>query len=190
MNTKGLRISGGDVVHDSGAGLSAQGPERSSRARLSRGEVAGYGSRARDLAPLAGPDTVVVSLQNGMNPPVIAKRLGKERVVGAFVEFPADWQGPGHIEKGGLGHIWIGELDGRITERLSHIEKLLSHSVTRAYHGQHHGLPLVEADRLLAASSRRRSATRPSPTRSATRAISRSSRRSSARASAWRSRRA
>ena len=30
------------------------------------------------ITPLAGPDTVIVSLQNGMNPPVIAKRLGKE----------------------------------------------------------------------------------------------------------------
>lgn len=81
------------------------------------------------IAPLAGPDTVVVSLQNGMNPPAIAKRLGKERVVGAFVSFPADWQGPGHIEQGGFGNIWIGELDGRITERLARIQKLLSHSV-------------------------------------------------------------
>ena len=82
------------------------------------------------IVPLAGPDTVVVSLQNGMNPPAIAKRLGKERVVGAFVSFPADWQGPGHIEQGGFGNIWIGELDGRITERLKLIEKLLSYSVT------------------------------------------------------------
>ena len=81
------------------------------------------------IAPLAGPDTVVVSLQNGMNPPAIAKRLGAERVVGAFVSFPADWQGPGHIEQGGFGNIWIGELDGRITERLARIQKLLSHSV-------------------------------------------------------------
>lgn len=81
------------------------------------------------IAPLAGPDMVVVSLQNGMNPPDIAKRLGKERVVGAFVSFPADWQAPGHIEQGGFGNIWIGELDGRITERLARIQKLLSHSV-------------------------------------------------------------
>ena len=81
------------------------------------------------IAPLAGPDTVVVSLQNGMNPPVIAKRLGAEQVVGAFVSFPADWQGPGHIEQGGFGNIWIGELDGRITARLARIQKLLSHSV-------------------------------------------------------------
>jgi 2-dehydropantoate 2-reductase len=38
------------------------------------------------------------------------------------VSFPADWQGPGHIEQGGFGNIWIGELDGRITERLKVIE--------------------------------------------------------------------
>jgi 2-dehydropantoate 2-reductase len=82
------------------------------------------------IAPLAGPDTVVVSLQNGMNPPVIARHLGEARVVGAFVSFPADWQGPGHIEQGGSGSIWIGELDGRISERLARIRKLLSHSVT------------------------------------------------------------
>jgi 2-dehydropantoate 2-reductase len=81
------------------------------------------------LAPLAGPGTVVVSLQNGMNPPRIAARLGAERVVAAFVSFPADWQGPGHIEHGGAGNIWIGEIDGRISERLSTIRRLLAHAV-------------------------------------------------------------
>jgi 2-dehydropantoate 2-reductase len=81
------------------------------------------------LVPLAGPDTVVVSLQNGMNPPRIAERLGAGRTVGAFVSFPADWQGPGHIEHGGAGNVWIGELDGRITPRLSAIQRLLAHAV-------------------------------------------------------------
>ncbi|HSV19377.1 MAG TPA: ketopantoate reductase family protein [Casimicrobiaceae bacterium] len=89
------------------------------------------------IAPLAGPDTVVVSLQNGMNPPAIAKRLGKQRVVGAFVSFPADWQGPGHIEQGGFGNIWIGEIDGRAdpprergdSSRLRRIQQLLAHAV-------------------------------------------------------------
>ena len=81
------------------------------------------------LTPLAGPETVVVSLQNGMNPPRLAVRLGAERVVAAFVSFPADWQEPGHIEHGGAGHIWVGELDGRITERLSRIQRLIAHAV-------------------------------------------------------------
>ena len=88
------------------------------------------------IVPLAGPDTVVVSLQNGMNPPAIAQRLGKEHVVAAFVSFPADWQAPGHIEHGGSGNVWIGELE-RVTagpqpggsERLIRIRQLLAHSV-------------------------------------------------------------
>ena len=81
------------------------------------------------IAPLAGPDTVLVSLQNGMNPPRIAARLGAERTVAAFVSFPADWQEPGHIEHGGKGNIWIGELDGRMTPRLATIQKLIAHAV-------------------------------------------------------------
>jgi 2-dehydropantoate 2-reductase len=82
------------------------------------------------LAPLAGPDTVLVSLQNGVNGPRIAARLGAERVISAFVSFPADWQAPGHIEHGGAGNIWIGEVDGRVTERLHRIKHLLDHAVT------------------------------------------------------------
>lgn len=82
------------------------------------------------LAPLAGPDTVIVSLQNGVNAPRIAARVGAGRVVPAFLSFPADWQAPGHIEHGGAGSIWIGETDGRISERLGHIKRLLDHAVT------------------------------------------------------------
>lgn len=82
------------------------------------------------LAPLAGPDTVVVSLQNGMNPPRIAARLGADRVVASFINFGADWQGPGHIEHGGAGAIYLGEIDGRLTERLARIQALLSTLMT------------------------------------------------------------
>ena len=82
------------------------------------------------IAPLAGPETLLVSLQNGMNAPRIAARLGAEQVIPAFLSFPADWQAPGHIEQGGAGKIWIGEMDGRLTERLPHIKQLLAHAVT------------------------------------------------------------
>ncbi len=129
MNAKGLRISGAK---------SLTVPARAVTPEQLRGPLGlvFLAVKSQDteaaldtLAPLAGPDTVVVSLQNGMNPPRIAERLGAGRVVGAFVSFPADWQGPGHIEQGGSGNIWIGEWDGRITERLKLIEKLLSYSV-------------------------------------------------------------
>jgi 2-dehydropantoate 2-reductase len=81
------------------------------------------------LVPLAGPDTVLVSLQNGMNPPRIAARLGAPRVIAAFVSFPADWQSPGHIEHGGAGNIWVGEMDAQLTHRLTRIQRLLGHAV-------------------------------------------------------------
>ena len=82
------------------------------------------------LAPLVGPDTVVVSLQNGMNPPRIAARIGADKVVAAFINYGADWQGPGHIEHGGAGAIYLGELDGRKTERLDRIQAVLSNLMT------------------------------------------------------------
>jgi len=129
INARGLRISGFD---------SFTVPVRASRPSDLRGPLGltFLAVKSQDteaaldvIVPLAGPDTVVVSLQNGMNPPRIAARLGAERVVAAFVSFPADWQEPGHIEHGGAGNVWIGEMDGRITERLSTIQRLLAHAV-------------------------------------------------------------
>ncbi len=82
------------------------------------------------IAPQVGPETVVVSFQNGMNPPKIAARLGADKVVAAFINFNADWQGPGHVEHGGPGSIYIGEIDGRMTDRLKSLQKLLSTMMT------------------------------------------------------------
>ena len=79
------------------------------------------------LAPHAWEETIVVSMQNGVNPPRIAARLGAERVIAAFVSYPADWQGPGHIEHGGLGDVWLGELDGALTDRLEQVRSLVAH---------------------------------------------------------------
>lgn len=78
------------------------------------------------LVPHLGPQSTVVSLQNGINPPRIAKRIGAERAVAAFVHFSADYHGPGLIMRGNEGHVYVGELDGRITERVKMIRDLLS----------------------------------------------------------------
>ncbi len=78
------------------------------------------------LAPLVGPETLVLSMQNGLNPQRIAARIGVERTIGAFINYPADWMGPGHVEQGGPARIWLGELGGRRTERLESLGSLLS----------------------------------------------------------------
>jgi 2-dehydropantoate 2-reductase len=73
------------------------------------------------VAPRLRPDGFVVSLQNGINEPLIARRLGEERTVGAFVNFGADWLAPGRIFLGGRGALYVGELDGRRSERLERL---------------------------------------------------------------------
>jgi Asp-tRNA(Asn)/Glu-tRNA(Gln) amidotransferase A subunit family amidase/ketopantoate reductase len=75
------------------------------------------------IAPRLAPDGFVVSLQNGINEPLIASVVGAERTVGAFVNFGADYLAPGRIFLAGRGALYVGELDGRRTERL---ERLLA----------------------------------------------------------------
>ena len=72
----------------------------------------------RAVAPRLAPDGYVLSLQNGMNEPVIAAAIGEARVVGAFVNFGADVVGPGRILRGNRATFKIGELDGSDSERV------------------------------------------------------------------------
>ena len=72
-------------------------------------------------------DGFVMSVQNGLNELVIQEIVGRGRTVGAFVNFGADYLGPGSIFFGGRGAVVIGELDGSITERLRQIEALFLH---------------------------------------------------------------
>lgn len=72
-------------------------------------------------------DGFVMSVQNGLNELVIQEIVGRGRTVGAFVNFGADYLGPGSIFFGGRGAVVIGELDGSITERLRQMEALFLH---------------------------------------------------------------
>jgi 2-dehydropantoate 2-reductase len=72
-------------------------------------------------------DGCVVSLQNGLNELVIARHVGEQRTVGAFVNFSADYLEPGVIHYAGRGTFVIGELDGCLTPRLKSLQRVLSH---------------------------------------------------------------
>ena len=75
------------------------------------------------VAPRLSEDGFVVSLQNGLNEPVIAASVGPARTVGAFVNFGADYLGPGRIFLGGRGTFCVGELDGRRSERVKSLAR-------------------------------------------------------------------
>jgi 2-dehydropantoate 2-reductase len=89
-------------------------------------------SAARALLPHLADRGCVVSLQNGLNERVIAEVVGKERTVGAFVNFGADYISPGVILFGGRGAVVVGEIDGRITPRAERLHTLLKDFDERA----------------------------------------------------------
>jgi 2-dehydropantoate 2-reductase len=80
---------------------------------------------ARALAPHLAQDGAVVSAQNGLNERMIAKLVGEARTIGCFVNFGADYHGPGLVMYGGRGAVVVGELDGRRTARLEAIHRLV-----------------------------------------------------------------
>ena len=69
------------------------------------------------LAPHLAPDGFVFSAQNGLNEVEIAEAVGAERTMGCFVNFSADWHGPGRILYGSRGSMVVGEIDGTIRDR-------------------------------------------------------------------------
>ncbi len=78
----------------------------------------------RALAPHLAGDGVVVSAQNGLNERVIAGIVGEARTIGCFVNFGADYHGPGLVLYGGRGAVVVGELDGRRSTRIEAIHRL------------------------------------------------------------------
>lgn len=81
----------------------------------------------RALVPFLADDGYVLSLQNGLCESVIADVVGPRRTVGAFVNFGADWMGPGEILYGNRAAVVLGELDGTSSPRLSKLHADLRH---------------------------------------------------------------
>ena len=111
------------AIRDPAAGLRITGPVDAftvSAAASTPGEVSGTWPRiclavkahhteeaCRQLLPYLAADGYVLSLQNGLNENTIAEIVGRERTVGAFVNFGADWIAPGEIMYGGRGAVVI-----------------------------------------------------------------------------------
>ena len=83
---------------------------------------------AEALKPLLGPQTPVLSIQNGLGgPDAAAAILGRERVmVGVVGGFGASMKGPGHAHHNGMELVRLGEFGGPITERLKKVEQVWS----------------------------------------------------------------
>jgi 2-dehydropantoate 2-reductase len=87
---------------------------------------------AQGIKPMVGPDTTVVSLQNGID---AAERLGAavglEHIVGGVTWISSAIEAPGVIRQfSQIRRIVLGELDGRITARVQALAEVLSSTGT------------------------------------------------------------
>lgn len=80
----------------------------------------------RQIMPLLSTDSVIVSFQNGLCENIISSLVGKERTIGCFVNFSADYQEPGLILYGGVSSLFLGELDGTISQRVLDLQRRLT----------------------------------------------------------------
>ena len=78
------------------------------------------------LLPHLAPDGFVLSAQNGLNELTIARLAGAGRTMGCFVNFGADWLGPGEILFGNRAAVVVGEIDGSMRERTRQMHRDLA----------------------------------------------------------------
>jgi len=72
-------------------------------------------------------DSPVLSLQNGIgNEETLMEELGGERVIGGVTSYGALRVEPGHVKYTGEGEIVIGEMNGKITERIMMISEIFT----------------------------------------------------------------
>jgi 2-dehydropantoate 2-reductase len=79
----------------------------------------------RALMPHLAQNGYVLSLQNGLNELIIQRIIGRDRTIGAFINFGADWMAPGEIMFGNRGAVVLGELDGAMTPRLEALHAVM-----------------------------------------------------------------
>jgi 2-dehydropantoate 2-reductase len=79
---------------------------------------------AATLQPLIGPDTVVITLQNGVEAmDMVAKHVGAEHVAGGAAYIVVVVDRPGHLRHTTAQSLVFGERDGRRSDRLVAFEE-------------------------------------------------------------------
>ena len=88
---------------------------------------------AAAIRPAIGPDTAVVSLQNGVdNEETLERVLGPGHTVGGVAYVFATIDSPGVIAHRFAGHVVFGELDGRSSARLEALRAAFAQAGVRA----------------------------------------------------------
>ncbi len=91
--------------------------------------VKSYDTRkaVKDIAPLVGRDSLVVTLQNGLgNIEVLSESFGSQSVAAGTTNMGANIQGVGLLRHAGLGETVLGRLDGKTTISLRTLREIFN----------------------------------------------------------------
>ena len=86
----------------------------------------GSGEAAITMAALMGPESIVITIQNGLGAGErIAQFMEADRVLlGVADGFGASMKGPGHVHHSAMNLIRVGEMNGGMSERLERIAEV------------------------------------------------------------------
>jgi 2-dehydropantoate 2-reductase len=86
-----------------------------------------YTPQALDsVNPHLADDGLLVSMQNGINPPLLQQRVGPDRAVAMAIRMGCRKVAPGHVHTALRGHLYVGHLHGRTTPQLENLQTLLN----------------------------------------------------------------
>ena len=77
------------------------------------------------VLPHLHEDALVVSMQNGINVPLLEETAGADRSVGMGIRMGSRRVAPGHVHTATRGHLYIGHPHGRTTPRLEALNAML-----------------------------------------------------------------
>ena len=77
------------------------------------------------VIPHLADDGLLVSLQNGINPPLLEAKVGADRTIGVAIRMGSSRPSPGHVKTTTRGHLYIGHPHGKKTPQLEKLTALL-----------------------------------------------------------------
>ncbi|MGH7929722.1 MAG: ketopantoate reductase family protein [Candidatus Binatia bacterium] len=78
------------------------------------------------VMPYLADDGLLVSMQNGINPPLLQERVGPDRTVGMAIRMGSRKVAPGHLDTKTRGHLYIGHLHGKTTPQIESLNRVLN----------------------------------------------------------------
>jgi 2-dehydropantoate 2-reductase len=94
------------------------------------GMIAVRSNYTRDALNIVTPHLsdggLLVSMQNGINPPLLEERVGPDRTIGMAIRMGSRRIAPAHLQTMTRGHLYLGHLHGRTTPQLESLSTLLN----------------------------------------------------------------